>query len=337
MGYIDMHCDTLMKAFFKGKKDILSLRRCRVDLEKLEQGGCKAQFFAIFMLPRSIRSKAGFLLPSDDRYIQKLRKILLNTISAAPQRLALARNDAELRANAAAGRISAFLTLEDGRAVQGRLERLEEFYERGIRLISLTWNDANCFGAPNSQDPAVMAAGLTPFGKAAVERMNELGMIVDVSHLSDGGFWDVAALANRPFVASHSNCRALCSHRRNLDDEMLRALGSAGGVAGLNFLPEFVSGDAGPARAAAQRIAAHARHMANVGGVGCVAIGTDFDGFSGQGEISSAARMPLLFDALAAAGFHEREIEQIAHENVERVIRDTMGAPLPNGRRLITD
>lgn len=325
MDYIDLHCDTLMKAFFKGKKDILTLNKCRVDLGKLERGGCRAQFFAIFMIPKAIKSKLGFLLPSDERYIHKLRQILLNTIEAAPGRLGLALNAADLKANAAAGKRSAFLTLEDGRAAEGRMERLEQFYKLGIRLISLTWNDKNCFGAPNSNDPSVMAMGLTPFGRAAVERMNELGMVVDVSHLSDGGFWDVAALSTRPFIASHSNCRALCPHRRNLTDEMIRAIADAGGVIGLNFLPEFISHNSDLAKIFANDIAAHARHMADVGGAGCVGIGTDFDGFSGNVEISAADRMPLLFDALKAAGFQEREIEQIAHENVERVIRDTMG------------
>lgn len=325
MDYIDMHCDTLMKAYFQRKKEILTLKKCRVDLNKLEQGGCRAQFFAVFMLPASIKSKPGFLLPSDKRYVRKLYQILMNTIAAAPERLALALNHADLRRNTAAGRCSAFLTQEDGRAVDGRMEKLEEFYRLEIRLISLTWNDKNCFGAPNSGDASVMGEGLAAFGKAAVERINALGMIVDVSHLSDGGFRDVAALSKRPFVASHSNCRVLCPHRRNLTDGMICALADAGGVAGLNFLAEFVSRNPGTESITADQIAVHARHMADIGGVGCVGIGTDFDGFSGRVDVDTAARMPLLFNALAKAGFHEREIEQIAHGNVERVIRDTMG------------
>lgn len=324
MEYIDMHCDTLMKAYLTRKKTVGRLGKCMVDLEKLEQGGCTAQFFAIFMLPMRLKAKLGFLLPGDDTYIEKLHGIMMNTLRAYPERIAMARNAAELDANRAEGKLSAFLTLEDGRAVDGKMDKLEAFYEKGIRLISLTWNAENCFGAPNSDDAAVMAAGLTDFGREAVRRMNELGMLVDVSHLSDGGFWDVAAIAERPFVASHSNCRGLSPHRRNLTDEMIRMLGEKGGVAGLNFGPEFLNADLADKHSRAGLLAAHARHMAKVGGVECVGIGSDFDGISGEMEISGADKMELLFGALAKAGFTDDEIELIAHKNVERVLRDAL-------------
>lgn len=324
MDYIDLHCDTLMKAFLKRKKDISSLRKCRVDLNRLNRSECLAQFFAIFMLPISIKSKVGFLLPSDMRYIEKLHNILMNTISAYPGQIALARNGSEMAENASLRKLSAFLTLEDGRAADGRIENLERFYALGVRLITITWNNSNCFGEPSSADAATMGKGLTSFGKAAVQRMNELGIVVDVSHLSDGGFWDVAALSKRPFVASHSNCRALCRHQRNLTDEMIRKLSDAGGVIGLNFMPEFVNEDCGGSQVTADQIARHARHMANVGGVDCIGIGTDFDGFSGDIEITGPEDMPKLFAALQKQGFHESEIEKIAWGNARRVINDVM-------------
>lgn len=324
MNYIDMHCDTLMKAFLTGKKDVHRMGKCRVDLEKLRLGGCKAQFFAIFMLPVPIKSRLGFLLPSDEKYIHKLCKILESTISAYPEQIALARNLSELTQNAASGKLSAFLTLEDGRAVDGKMENLEGFYPMGIRLITLTWNHPNCFGSPASLDPAVMAQGLTDFGKAAVARMNEMGMIVDVSHLSDGGFWNVKEISRKPFVASHSNCRALCPHPRNLTDDMIRALADSGGVAGLNFMPDFLNADMSKRKASAAVIARHAKHMADKGGIECVAIGTDFDGFSGDVEISSPTEMQQLFHALKKEGFHESQIEKIAYENVERVLCETL-------------
>lgn len=324
MNYIDLHCDTLMKAFLKRKKDISVLKKCRVDLNRLNYGGCLAQFFAIFMLPMSIKSKAGFLLPSDMRYIEKLHDILINTISIHPNQIAFTRNASEMAENAASGKLSAFLTLEDGRAVDGRIENLERFHALGIRLITITWNTSNCFGEPNSADVTTMGKGLTPFGKAAIQRMNELGIVVDVSHLSDGGFWDVAALSKYPFIASHSNCRALCPHQRNLTDEMIRKLSDAGGVIGLNFKPEFVNEDCSGSRVTAAQVAKHARHMANIGGVGCIGIGTDFDGFSGDIEIAAPKDMPKLFVALQKEGFHESEIEKIAWENAQRVIHDVM-------------
>lgn len=318
MKYIDLHCDTLMQAALSQRKDIAVMEKAMVDLDRLEKGGCMAQFFAIFMPPMAYRAKYGSALPDDETYIRLLHGILMNTIQLYPGRLALAKSAGDLAANA--GKISAFLTLEDGRAVDGKLENLDRFFDLGVRLISLTWNEANCLGAPNSADPAVMAQGLTPFGRDAVRRMNELGMIVDVSHLSDGGFWDVAELSDRPFVASHSNCRSLCAHPRNLTDEMIRALADRGGVAGLNFNPPFL--EEGGTHSAVQRIADHARHLADVGGLGCVALGTDFDGIRGTFDVGSPDKMDLLFTALQKVGFTQDQVEQIAWGNAQRLIRD---------------
>ncbi len=209
MQYIDMHCDTLMKGYLGFKKDIYQSKRNMVDVQRLYEAGAEAQFFAIFLPPIAISSKLGPLIPSDDKYIEKLRRILLQTIDAHPDKLAMAFSFSELEANRAAGKCSAILTIEDGRSVDGKLEKLEKYYDMGIRLISLTWNAPNCFGFPNSKDPQIMAEGLTNFGREGVARMNELGMLVDVSHLSDGGFWDVVEICKGPFVASHSNCRSL--------------------------------------------------------------------------------------------------------------------------------
>jgi len=318
--YIDMHCDTLMQAALAGQADICRMDHAMVDLERLRRGGCMAQFFAIFMPPPDCPDG---VLPDDEAYIALLRGILLETVRRRPEAIASAGNREELEANWREGKTSALLTLEDGRAVAGRMENLERFYGLGVRLITLTWNHANCFGWPNAADPAEMGRGLTDFGKDAVVRMGELGMLVDVSHLSDGGFWDVAGLAKKPFVASHSNCRALLPHQRNLTDEMIRTVGESGGVVGLNFAAEFLAKDGG--ESTADEIARHARHLADCGGVGCVALGSDMDGIAPQIEVDSPEKMGLLFDALLRAGFHEFEVEQIAVGNMLRVIGEVMG------------
>lgn len=322
--YIDFHCDTLMQAFLARKQDIYSFPQAMTDVERLKKGGCQSQFFAIFMAPLSYKAKLGPLLPVDDDYIAALRNTLLNTVQAHPADIALASSLQELKDNRAAGRLSAFLTVEDGRAAEGKLEKLQQWYEMGIRLVSLTWNNENCFGFPNADDPALMQKGLTDFGKEAVGYMNGLGMVIDVSHLSDGGFWDVARLSKKPFIASHSNARALSPHRRNLTDEMIRCLGDKGGVAGLNFGPEFLNASAEDRRSAVSRIAAHAKHLAKVGGMGCVAIGTDFDGIHGELEIPGAEHMQLLFGGLKEAGFTESEIDGIAFKNAERALSDIL-------------
>ena len=324
MKYIDMHCDTLMAAWRKGAKTVYELEGTHVDVKRLLVGGCKAQFFAIFMPSIVWVPKLGDQYPGDDRYIDALYEIVCNTVETHSDKMARAASAAEIEANAAAGKLSAVLTMEDGRAVLGSMERLEKYYNMGVRALSLTWNHENCFGFPNSRDSECMAKGLKPFGKDAVIRMNELGMVVDVSHLSDGGFWDVVEITKKPFVATHSNCRALNPHTRSMTDEMIRALADKGGCMGVNFEPSFLAMDLEQNRSTVEMLVAHLRHMVNTGGIECAAVGTDFDGIGGDLEINSADKMPLLFTALEKAGFTAGEIEKIAHGNVERVLRDAL-------------
>ena len=322
--YIDMHCDTLMKAWMKGKKDLFQLKNTMTDVQRLQAGGCRAQFFAIFLLPVTLKKKLGPFFPKDETYIAKLCGIYQNTLQRHPGQIGPALSCAQLEQNAAAGRLSGVLTMEDGRAVAGRLENLDRFYQMGVRVLGLTWNHANCFGAPNAADEQTMAQGLTAFGKESIAYMNQLGMGIDVSHLSDGGFWDVARLSQKPFFATHSNCRALNPHPRSLTDEMIRALAEKGGVMGLNFGPQFLTADTKCKDSRIDAMLAQLRHMVKVGGIGCAAIGTDFDGVSGNMQIASASEMPLLFEAMEQAGFTADEIETIACKNVQRVLREVL-------------
>lgn len=311
--YIDLHCDTLYEAWCKKRQNISDFPQAMVDVNRLQQGGCMAQFFAIFMLQEDDQEKYQTNI-SDDDYISSLTEIFRNSTTA------FAGNLSEIQRNQQQSKLSGLLTLEDGRAVDGSMEKLEMFYEMGIRLISLTWNYANCFGFPNSFDPDAMAKGLTEFGKDAVVRMQELGMLVDVSHLSDGGFWDVAELCKKPFVASHSNCRSLSPHPRNLTDEMIKTLADHGGIMGLNFCPEFLTSDITNKESRIEDMLRQLRHMVNIGGEDIAAIGTDLDGIDGDLEIGRAEDMPKLFEAMDRAGFSDRLIEKIAWKNAWRVL-----------------
>lgn len=170
-----------------------------------------------------------------------------------------------------------------------------------------------------------MAEGLTQFGRDAVVHMQNIGMLVDVSHLSDGGFWEVVNLSKRPFVATHSNCRALCPHPRNITDEMIRALADRGGVMGLNFGPEFLSSDSMDITSTVKKIVAMAQHEKAVGGIDVIGIGSDFDGIGGTLEISGYEKMDLLTDGLSSGGFTDDEIDQILSGNVLRVMKEAIG------------
>ena len=234
--------------------------------------------------------------------------------------LEVVRTPAEAERAKQAGKVYAFLGVEGMAAMGEDIAVLDSWAALGVRLGMLTWNEENLLAAGAKADPQ---KGLTRLGWRVVRRMRELGMLVDVSHLNDGGFWDVIKLARGPVVASHSNCRALCDVPRNLTDNQLRAIRDTGGVVGLNVYHAFVHAD--PARQTAEMLARHAAHMAEVMGVEHVACGFDFCEFFGPGNegaegLESAAHIKNLFYWLEKLGMSERERRMIARENFLRVL-----------------
>ncbi len=324
MKFIDMHCDTLMTAFLKKLPTLTTMPDAMVDIDRMRKSGALAQFFAMFLLPVGSFERMGIEPIDDDVYLDALTKVFNDTIAANSDVLARATNANEMLANEKAGKMSAFLTIEDGRSVNGDMNKLKKYYDMGVRLISLTWNFDNCFGAPNSYEPEVMNKGLTAFGKEAIPVMNDMGIIIDVSHLSDGGFMDVARLSKKPFVASHSNCRALSPHKRNMNDAMIKIMGEKGGVAGINFGPEFLNEDVTGKVSSVELMSKHVKHFINIGGTECVGLGSDFDGVHGEMEIGSIDKMHLLFDRLKKEVLSEEQIEKVAYKNATRVILEAM-------------
>ena len=312
MPIIDLHCDTIWKLMDEGEQAGLHRNAYSVDVEKLQAGQVAAQFFALFVDKEKTTDPLARAMSMAERFFRELKQNEAN--------IGLTKNHDELLANLTDGKISAFLTIEEGGALAGSLVNLERFYHLGVRLITLTWNYPNELGYPNCR-PEYSSNGLTPFGRDVVAAMNQLGMLVDVSHLSDGGFWDVARLAATPFVASHSNARALAGHPRNLTDEMIRILAEKGGVMGLNFEKRFL-GDPYISRVA--DMVRHIQHIRKVGGIEVIAIGSDFDGIGPELELAHADEFYKLIDALAAGGFSQDEIEKICWQNAYRVIRDTL-------------
>lgn len=323
MEYIDLHCDTLCRSLLCYSSSLEEIPEAMVDIKRLKKGGAKAQFFAMYLMREGgIEAEKDINMPSPDELIRIMHQIYTQTLSKCKENLKHAGNYSDLQRNYNAGKISAFLTVEDGYAVQGKLKKIKDYYEMGVRLLTLLWNYPNCFGFPNSTERNIMERGLTTFGKEAVGYMNELGMIIDVSHLSDGGFWDVVSLSRKPFVASHSNARTLTPHPRNLSDDMIKTIGNKGGVIGINFAPQFLSRFTDKSRI--EDICRHILYIINQGGEECAALGTDFDGIEGNLEISDCSNIFLLFDALYKLGVSSRKIEKIAYKNVERVIKETL-------------
>ena len=322
---MDMHCDTLMRAYIEKKETVFRIPEFMLDIERMKMGGCFTQFFALFMLPESMKEELKEPFPEDAEYIRSLLSIFRKTMEEHADIILPARSILEVEENERNGKMSGILSLEDGRPVDGKMDKLEWLYREGIRMIALTWNYENCFGYPNSLDKEIMSKGLKDFGKEAVLRMNDLGMAVDVSHLSDGGFWDVIKISEKPIIASHSNCRALSPHRRNMTDEMIRALGENGGVMGLNFTGPFLTPTGTDRESKITDMILHLKHMVNVGGIEIAAVGTDFDGTFGEFDIPDCSKMQRLFDAMEQNGFTSSQIEKIAYKNVKRAFRDIMG------------
>ncbi len=312
MKTIDWHCDTILRLTELGEAASLRQNNLGVDIQKLQSAGSLAQFFALYIDLGENRDPLEWALSMLDRFYQEL--------DSNKDSIQLARNYAELNANEQSGKISAFLTIEEGGALKGQISNLRNFYRLGVRLITLTWNYPNEIGFPNCRKECYFK-GLTSFGQEVVFEMNRLGMIIDVSHLSDQGFYDVAKLSTKPFVASHSNARAVTNHRRNLTDDMIKTLAEKGGITGLNFANSFLG--ASPV-SRIEDMVSHVKHIRNVGGVEVIALGTDFDGISPEVEISNIGEIDKLFQALKANGFSENELDMFCRQNAERVIKDCL-------------
>ncbi|MCL2565280.1 MAG: dipeptidase [Defluviitaleaceae bacterium] len=326
MKFIDMHCDTLMQAIKGDVLDLCEIQDSMLDIKRMKKGGASTEFFAIFFPPQK---ESGLIELegksfSDEEYFDLLYKCYKNTMSNCGDLIAQAMNAADIIKNESQGKMSGILTFEDGRMVDGSLNKMKKYYDMGIRLISLTWNGENCFGYPCSKDADAMSLGLKPFGKEAVEYMNELGILIDVSHLSDGGFWDVVEISKKPFTASHSNCRSLSPHQRNLTDEMIKKMAEKGGAAGINFAPAFLNADTAVRDSTLELLSLHLRKMIDVGGEDFPALGSDLDGITGNLEVGCISKMSMIFDRLKTDGVSERVIEKIAYANAFRVIKETL-------------
>ncbi|MEW9096931.1 MAG: dipeptidase [Clostridiaceae bacterium] len=312
MNIIDLHCDTIYLLEQEKKGGNLYKNNFSVDIEKLKRGGSLAQFFALFIDKSECKDAKESCIKLMDRFYSEINQY--------SDHISLARNFQEMQENKDKGKISAFLTIEGGEALNGDMENLYYFFENGVRLITLTWNYPNEIGFSSSKDEYV-DKGLTFFGTDLIDEMNRLGMLIDVSHLSDRGFYEVADRTKIPFIASHSNAREIKPHRRNLTDTMIKVLSEKGGVMGINFYSDFL-GDSHMGMV--KDIVAHIKHIRNVGGIDCIALGSDFDGIGSPVEIEDISQMDKLIFALEKEGFSFDEMERILYKNAQRVIRDTL-------------
>ena len=328
----DMHCDTLsalLAAERRGAPKDFEHNDLHIDLARLEKGGYMLQSFAAFVDLGEAEKGADPLVD-----VLEMIDLFKRLMARYPDRIAPVYEAADIRSNAAAGKISGLLTVEEGGCCKGSLGVLRQLYGLGVRMMTLTWNYPNQLAAPNLSAraapvwpcPPNTETGLTETGFAFLAEMERLHMILDVSHLSDKGFWDVAERSTRPFVASHSDCRALAPHCRNLTDPMLRTLAEKGGLAGLNYCTHFLDDQPSPelCRSTAALAARHAAHMRKVGGIGMIALGSDFDGIGGPLEMDGCDKLELLAGALRKEGFTQDEAESIFWGNARRFFEENL-------------
>ena len=321
MKVVDMHCDTigeLWKAEKAGKPISLRSNSLHIDLEKMRKGDYLLQNFAMFVFLGREKDPLVNVLEMIDVYNRAMAE---NADIIGP-----VLNYEDIEKNRAAGKLSGMLTIEEGAVLKGNPYVVRSLYQLGVRMLTLTWNFENEIGYPNTivkakdYDPS-RHYGLKPEGIEIVREMNRVGMIVDVSHLGDDGFWDVVKYCDGPFVASHSNARAVCNHTRNMTDDMIRALADKGGVMGLNFCGDFLNPNG---KSRVEDMVRHAKHIINVGGSDVLGLGTDYDGIDGDLELDHCDKMPLLAQEMERQGFSTQQIEKIFHGNVLRLYREVL-------------
>lgn len=339
---VDMHCDTLsatLSGSFAGQKADLRRQNTQINFEKLKESGYFLQNFAAFV----------DMGESEDPLEDTLRMadLFYRQTEASSDLIVPVKSWKDIERSRSQGKMAALLTLEEGGICRGDPALLSVLYRLGARMMTLTWNYENELGFPNFdlrkplkhppvtdeiQDPTVpgdsrfedlSGRGLKERGIFFLEEMERLGMIIDVSHLSDAGFYDVLNHTKKPFVASHSNARSLWPAKRNLTDDMIRKLADRGGVTGINFCMAFL-GRPETGEDFLDQAVRHMKYLINLGGEDFVGFGSDFDGIDAYDDLKDCTAMPRLIDRMKKADLSYTQIEKICSGNVLRVYKELL-------------
>ena len=352
---IDSHIDTIQHVLVDGVDLANRLPNGMVDFPRLREGGMKAPFFALWV-PVYYKGAEAVRRTLD------LRDAMQGVLDAHKDQIELATGAGDIERIVKSKKIAAFLAIEGGHQIDDDLAVLRMYYRMGIRAMTLTHFKNNNWADSSTDKPA--HNGLTPFGKDVVREMNRLGMLVDVSHVSDKTFYDALEVSTKPVIVSHSSSRAISNIPRNVTDDMLRALAKNGGVIGINFGEGFISQkDVAALQAAINSnqgappdmvgkildnyaneefrkdlaamktglatisdVADHVDHIVKVAGIDHVGIGSDFDGITSPPEgLADISKMPSLVAALLKRGYSEQDIKKILGGNYLRVIREVTG------------
>lgn len=301
--FIDAHCDTAT-AMLDNKK-VLKKNDLHFDLTRAPKE--HTQIFAAYIAPEYYEDPMSRTMA--------ILKTIKKEIEKKTNKAELCTNSAERAVAIENGNMPVFLSLENAIAIQNK-EDVKKIYDEGVRFVSLTWNDSNHLagGVLDEED-----TGLSVLGRRMIYEMEKLGMIIDVSHLNDHSFWDVARVTNYPIIASHSCSRTICKNPRNLTDEQFKAICVKGGVVGINFYSKFL---VSRGKAEIKHIVKHIDHFLKLGGENHIGLGSDFDGMDSPAVgLEGVEALPKLIEAFRANGYSQKLIDKICYGNFERVMR----------------
>ena len=307
---IDLHCDTMMQLLDHPDSGDLYRNTWKIDIEKLQKAHSKIQDFALFINMGETNDPYG-------RY-EEMRNLCVSQIHNYGEHIQHVLSYQDVESVYETGKIGALMSIEEGGVLGGDLDKLKQAYQDGVRLITLTWNYPNGLGEPHCGE---QHKKLTSKGVEFVEAMQDLGIIVDCSHLNDAGTEQLGDILDVPFVASHSNAREVTAHTRNLPDNLIKLIANKGGVIGLNFAQSFL-GTSPISRI--EDIVLHGLYLINKGGEDVVALGTDFDGIKPDTEIKDTSEMYRLYDAFKEAGLSVEQCEKLFWKNADRLLKEIL-------------
>ena len=313
-GIIDLHCDTLTRDMWAAQPPgcgPLDNPAHHIVLSKMPQNTRWVQCFAIFV-PDNYRGQDA--IDFFDRY----RAVFDQQMAEHGNQIAPCRSFADMEQALDGGKFAAVLTVEGGAVLAGQPERAQVLRDAGVRMLTLTWNGPNELASGHDT-----ANGFSAFGQEAVAEMERQGMIVDVSHLNDRGFEELLSFARKPFVASHSNARSVCGHRRNLPDAFIREMVRREGLIGLTYCNAFVSDDS---RGSLDDFYRQVCRFLELGAERCVALGSDYDGAGIHSDLDSVEKSLRIADYLTAHGISGETAENLSFGNAWRFFRKWMGA-----------
>ncbi len=305
----DAHCDTISRCWreYEG----LYANSGMISLERTAGFAQYCQFFALW----TADGYTGYPLGGDsvERAYHALLRCFKDQMARNSDKIVQCRTAGEAERANRQGKAAAFLAVEGAELLGCDPARLDRAAEDGVVAINLTWNHANALSGSSKEEPD---RGLSPLGREFVAKMEDLHILVDVSHLSEAGFWDVAELARRPFIASHSNAKLVWDHTRSLTDGQINAIIKNQGVIGLNFYEEFVGGSRD-----LDMVRVHLDHLLELGGEKTVALGGDWDGCDTIADLPAIDSLPRLYEHLLHHGYRETVVQDLFYNNLMRVVR----------------